>query len=66
MLVQIKPSVTNPTIADLYQNIESGKLILKPDFQRKFVWTQDHQEEFIDFSTKKTKAKANVSSKEIN
>lgn len=48
MLVQIKPSVTNPTIADIYQNIESGKLILKPDFQRKFVWTQDHQEEFID------------------
>ncbi|MGI0480545.1 DUF262 domain-containing protein [Geminocystis sp. CENA526] len=45
---QIKPSVTNPTIADIYQNIESGKLILKPDFQRKFVWTHDHQEEFID------------------
>lgn len=45
---QIKPSVTNPTIADIYQNIESGKLILKPDFQRKFVWTHEHQEEFID------------------
>ena len=48
MQVQIKPSVTNPTIADIYQDIESGKLILKPDFQRKFVWTHDHQEEFID------------------
>jgi hypothetical protein len=47
MTNQIKPSVTNPTIADMYQNIESGKLILKPDFQRKFVWTHDHQEEFI-------------------
>ena len=45
---QIKPSVTNPTIADIYQNIESKKLVLKPDFQRKFVWTHDHQEDFID------------------
>jgi len=46
--MQIKPSVTNPTIADIYQNIDSDKLILRPDFQRKFVWTHDHQEEFID------------------
>jgi uncharacterized protein with ParB-like and HNH nuclease domain len=45
---QIKPSVTNPTIADIYQNIDAGKLILKPDFQRKFVWTHDHQEDFIE------------------
>lgn len=44
----VKPSVTNPTIADIYQNIEAGTLVLKPDFQRKFVWTHDHQEEFID------------------
>lgn len=48
MASQIKPSVTNPTIADIYQLIESGKLILRPDFQRKFVWTHEHQEEFID------------------
>ncbi|MCH2243798.1 MULTISPECIES: DUF262 domain-containing protein [Crocosphaera] len=47
MLKQIKSSVTNPTIADIYQNIESGKLVITPDFQRKFVWTHDHQEEFI-------------------
>ncbi|WP_088894275.1 DUF262 domain-containing protein [Leptolyngbya ohadii] len=45
---QIKPSVTNPTIADIYQYIESGRLVLKPDFQRRFVWTHDHQEDFID------------------
>lgn len=45
---QIKPSVTNPTLADIYQNVESGKLILAPDFQRKFVWTHDHQVDFID------------------
>jgi hypothetical protein len=45
---QIKPSVTTPTIADVYQNIDSGKLVLQPDFQRKFVWTHEHEEEFID------------------
>lgn len=48
MASQIKPSVTNPTIADIYQLIDSGNLILRPDFQRKFVWTHEHQEEFID------------------
>ncbi len=48
MAIQNRPSVTNPTIAELYQNIKSGRLILKPDFQRKFVWTHDHQQEFID------------------
>lgn len=48
MSIQIKPSVTNPTIADVYQRIQQGKLILAPDFQRRFVWTQEHQEQFID------------------
>lgn len=48
MAIQIKPSVTNPTIADVYQLIDAGQLILRPDFQRKFVWTHDHQEAFID------------------
>jgi len=48
MINQIKPSVTNPTIADIYHLIDSGKLILRPDFQRKFVWTHEHQEDFID------------------
>lgn len=48
MTIQIKPSVTNPTIAEIYQSVEAGRLILRPDFQRKFVWTQEHQEEFID------------------
>jgi len=45
---QIKPSVTNPTIADIYEKIEDGKLDLSPDFQRKFVWTHEHQEQFLD------------------
>ena len=48
MLKQIKPSVTNPTIADIYHSIQAKNLILRPDFQRKFVWTHEHQEEFID------------------
>src|SRR6266480_5067202 len=48
MPLQIKPSVTNPTVADVYQEIDQGKLVLTPDFQRKFVWTHEHQEAFID------------------
>ncbi|MFD2756206.1 DUF262 domain-containing protein [Comamonas terrae] len=48
MTSQIKPSVTNPTVADVYQLIDEGKLTLRPDFQRKFVWTHEHQEAFID------------------
>ncbi len=48
MTVQIKPSVTNPTIADIYQLIKEEKLVLQPDFQRKFVWTIEHQEAFVD------------------
>lgn len=48
MAYQIKPSVTNPTIADIYEKIEDNKLNLSPDFQRKFVWTHEHQEQFLD------------------
>lgn len=48
MSLQIKPSVTNPTIADIYQLINQERLVLRPDFQRKFVWTHEHQEAFID------------------
>lgn len=48
MTLQIKPSVTSPTVAQVYQDIKAGALILQPDFQRKFVWTSDHQEDFID------------------
>lgn len=48
MTSQIKPSVTNPTIADIYEKIDSNRLQLSPDFQRKFVWTQEHQEQFLD------------------
>lgn len=48
MTFQLSPSVTNPTIAEVYQNIRANKLVLRPDFQRRFVWTQEHQEEFLD------------------
>jgi len=48
MTNQIKPSVTNPTIAATYQDIASNELELRPEFQRKFVWTTEHQEQFID------------------
>lgn len=48
MANQIKPSVTNPTIADIFQKISDKKLDLAPSFQRRFVWTQEHQEQFID------------------
>jgi hypothetical protein len=48
MSTQIKPSVTNPTIADIYQAINAEKLVLTPDFQRKFVWTTEHQEAFLE------------------
>jgi hypothetical protein len=48
MALQIKPSVTNPTIADIYEKIDNSRLVLAPDFQRKFVWTHEHQEAFLD------------------
>lgn len=48
MTQQIKPSVTNPTIARIYGDIRDKKLEIAPDFQRRFVWTQEHQEKFID------------------
>jgi hypothetical protein len=48
MSLQIRPSVTNPTIGQIYKEIADELLILTPDFQRRFVWTQSHQEEFID------------------
>jgi len=48
MSQQIKPSVTNPSIAVVYKTIERGELTLQPDFQRKFVWTHEHQEQFIE------------------
>lgn len=36
------------TIVELYNNVNGGTLILKPDFQRKFVWNDKHKEKFIE------------------
>ena len=47
-MTQIRPSVTNPTISDIYERIQSDRLDLQPDFQRRFVWTFEHQEKFIE------------------
>lgn len=46
--MQINPSVTNPDIVTIYNEIQSERYIITPDFQRRFVWTSSHQEEFID------------------
>lgn len=48
MSSQIRPSVTNPTVAAIYKEINDGMIVLAPEFQRKFVWTQEHQEKFIE------------------
>lgn len=45
---QIVPSVSNPTIGNLYNDWQNGVLDIQPSFQRKFVWTQKHQEAFIE------------------
>lgn len=48
MSKQIRPSVTNPSIGQIYNEVADGLLKLDPDFQRRFVWTQAHQEQFLD------------------
>lgn len=46
--MKIETNSTTPRVSDLYKQIRDGALILKPPFQRNFVWTMRHQEEFID------------------
>lgn len=41
------------TIVELYNSVNAGTLILKPDFQRKFVWNDKHKEKFIETILKK-------------
>lgn len=45
---QIVPGLSNPTIGNLYNDWVNGILDIQPSFQRKFVWTKHHQEQFID------------------
>ena len=44
--IQSTPSVKK--ISEIYRRIKEGSLILQPEFQRKFVWTSEYKEEFID------------------
>lgn len=46
--MKILSNTTTPTIANVYSDILDAKIILQPSFQRKFVWSVSHQEEFID------------------
>jgi uncharacterized protein with ParB-like and HNH nuclease domain len=47
VLLESVPS-TNVKIIELYNKIESGGLIINPDFQRKLVWKKQHKFHFID------------------
>lgn len=44
----VNTTATNRKIADLFSANKDGKLDLRPEFQRKFVWNIRHQKEFID------------------
>lgn len=44
---QIQAHPDKKTISDLIGKIKRKELVLQPDFQRKFVWTKIHMEQFI-------------------
>jgi hypothetical protein len=46
-------SASNRRIADLINDIEEGKLVIKPYFQRRLVWTNTDKEKFIETVLKK-------------
>lgn len=48
MAKQIPSSPSNKKISELYKRIKDGTLILQPEFQRKFVWSINHKEAFIE------------------
>ena len=39
---------TNKKLLELFNMMKEGSLILKPSFQRKLVWNDNHKENFID------------------
>jgi hypothetical protein len=47
MAKQIPAQPDKKTISDLIGKIQRKELILQPEFQREFVWTQSHMENFI-------------------
>ena len=48
MAKQIPSSPSMKKISEIYRRVKEGSLILQPEFQRKYVWTKEHKEEFID------------------
>ncbi len=46
--MKIKLSINYQKIVDLYKEMLNESLCVKPIFQRKFVWTQEHEEQFIE------------------
>lgn len=48
MAVNENAKAQNRSIADLFQDMMSEKLIARPSFQRELVWNEKHQQEFID------------------
>lgn len=47
MAKQIQAQPDKKTISDLIGKIQRNELILQPEFQRGFVWTPEHMENFI-------------------
>ncbi|WP_422354218.1 DUF262 domain-containing protein [Roseivirga pacifica] len=47
MARQLQAQPDKKTISDLIGKIQRNELILQPEFQRGFVWTPDHMENFI-------------------
>ncbi|WP_282112467.1 DUF262 domain-containing protein [Maribacter stanieri] len=47
MARQIQATPDKKTISDLIGKIQRNELILQPEFQRGFVWTSEHMENFI-------------------
>ncbi|WP_176742600.1 DUF262 domain-containing protein [Streptomyces sp. LUP47B] len=43
----MKTTATNKKIRQLLTAVSDGSLILKPEFQRRLVWTDKHKQEFI-------------------
>ena len=47
MARQIQAQPDKKTISDLIGKINRSELVLQPEFQRGFVWTPEHMENFI-------------------
>jgi uncharacterized protein with ParB-like and HNH nuclease domain len=47
MAKQIPAQPDKKSISDLIGKIQRKELILQPEFQREFVWTPSHMENFI-------------------